>query len=56
MKVRHVNPFLKTCFHGREKHIKVYIYMVTHNVPTQYQGFKLQIGKLSADYFGFQKF
>lgn len=51
-KVRHVNPFLKICFHRREKHINIRI--DAHN--TQYQGFKLQFGKLSANYFEFQKF
>lgn len=27
MKVRHVNPFLKTCFQGREKHINIYTWL-----------------------------
>lgn len=45
-KVRHVNQFLKTCFHRREQQIN--IRMVTHNILTQYHGFELQFGKLSA--------
>lgn len=54
MKVRHVNPFLKTWFHRREKHIN--ICMVTHNIPTQYQGFNSSLASYQPITLDFKNF
>lgn len=54
-KITYLNLFLKTQF-LRGEGVCVGKSIHTHNVPTPCHGSKLQLGKMSTNYSGFQKF